>query len=224
MTQTNSIQCVIFDCDGTLIDSEKLCLQAICDTMADLAIQVDFQWLKAKFQGTKIHIVFEYILDIHDKKQGQDVEALIVIYRQHCNRLFEAHLQPLPGVREVIKILQDNDIAIGIASNAPMEKMDVTLEITDLKKDFLGHIYSAFDANSWKPEPQLLHYVMANMGYTSEQCLFIDDSLVGVEAGVKAGIKTLYFTHDALSDENPHQVDTIEGIEQCLHFIDGVQK
>ncbi|GAL09603.1 putative phosphatase YieH [Vibrio astriarenae] len=48
MTNNQPIECVIFDCDGTLIDSEKLCLQAICQTMEELDIHVDYQWLKEK--------------------------------------------------------------------------------------------------------------------------------------------------------------------------------
>jgi HAD superfamily hydrolase (TIGR01509 family) len=219
MRQTHAIECVIFDCDGTLIDSEKLCLQAICLTMAELDISVDYQWLKENFQGIKIHIVFDSILGMHDKKNGQDMEALIIRYRQHCNYLFEQHLQPLDGVREVIATLQQQNIAICIASNAPMEKMDVTLAITDLKKDFHGRIFSAFDANAWKPDPKMLEYVMGKMGYSPQQCLFIDDSLVGVEAGVGAGIKTLYFAHDADSDENPHDVDTITHIRETLEYL-----
>ncbi|WP_394244865.1 HAD family hydrolase [Vibrio astriarenae] len=220
MTNNQPIECVIFDCDGTLIDSEKLCLQAICQTMEELDIHVDYQWLKEKFQGIKIHIVFDYLLEKNGKRDEQDLEALITRYREHCNALFVQHLQPLDGVRDVIAELNSRGLAMCIASNAPMEKMDVTLAITDLRKEFEGRIYSAFDAKAWKPDPKMLHYVLDNMGFEPQQCLFIDDSMAGVEAGVRAQIKTLYFSHDASVDtENPFDVDTITHISECLDYL-----
>ncbi|MGL6261947.1 HAD-IA family hydrolase [Vibrio sp. WXL210] len=215
-----AIKCVIFDCDGTLIDSEKLCLQAICITMEELGIQIEYQWVKESFQGIHINVVFNAILDQHRPDHEYDVEALIRRYRENCNTLFEQYLEPIEGVREVIETLKQRGIAMCIASNAPQEKMAITLAITDLEKDFSGRIYSAFDAQSWKPEPGLLYYVMDKMGYQADECLFIDDSMAGVEAGVRAKMRTLYFAHDALTHDNPFKSPTIHRLVECLDFLD----
>lgn len=122
----------------------------------------------------------------------------------------------------MLETLLQKQIAICIASNAPHEKMDVTLSLTDLNHFFEGRIFSAFDANIWKPDPGLIHYVMDKMSVSPHECLFIDDSLVGVEAGVKAGVKTLYFAHADHKNEvfeEGHKLYKVTKLRDLLRLI-----
>ncbi|WP_413282497.1 HAD hydrolase-like protein [Vibrio sp. MA40-2] len=75
--------------------------------------------------------------------------------------------------------------------------MEVTLPLTELYHYFESKIFSAFDANIWKPDSGLIHFVMNKVSVSADECLFVDDSLVGVQAGVK----TLYFAHATLEEE-----------------------
>lgn len=196
MSMRKPIKCVIFDCDGTLIDSEKLCIQAQVDILSTVGVVVEYDWLKRHYQGMKIDTILTSLIEDESLLAGEGMKQLIANYRRRSNQLFTECLTPIEGVRQVLDTLVQNKIAICIASNAPHEKMDVTLPLTGLDHYFEGRIYSAFDANSWKPDPGLIHFVMEKMSVSAEECLFIDDSLVGIEAGVKAGVTTLYFAHD----------------------------
>ncbi|OLQ87858.1 hypothetical protein BIY21_16630 [Vibrio ponticus] len=220
MEPTTSIRCVIFDCDGTLIDSERLCLQAICLTLEEIDIHVSYQWLKEEWQGTKIDIIFSSILGMHCQIEEVNLTALITRYREHCNQLFAQELEPIDGVMEVIQELDKRNIAYCIASNAPLEKMDITLNLTKLMPYFENKIFSAFEVGSWKPEPTLLLTALNTLGFTPEQALFIDDSPVGAEAGVRAGIRTLYFTHQQTNTTSLAGTHTITHLKECLaHLI-----
>ncbi|CAH0527134.1 HAD family hydrolase [Vibrio hippocampi] len=207
MTATNPIQCVIFDCDGTLIDSERLCLQALVQTLAEVGTKIDYEALKRDYQGIKIHIVLGSLVEDKNVIAGDGMEQLIARYRVISNELFTRYLTTMDGVEVLLESLIAKGIKICIASNAPHEKMQVTLPLTNLDRYFEGTVFSAFDAQAWKPDPKMLEYVMDKMQVKAEQCLFIDDSIVGVQAGVSAGIKTLYFAHDEDPD-NPCTIDS----------------
>jgi len=222
MKTEKNIKCVIFDCDGTLIDSERWCIQAQVDTLAGLDVLVDYDWLQKNFQGIKIHEIFGSLIEDKSLLAGEGLEQIIARYRVRCNQLFEAHLTPIQGVEGVLETLIRKNISICIASNAPHEKMDVTLPLTGLSQFFEGRIYSAFDANKWKPDPLFIDYVMDKMGFTADECLFIDDSLVGVEAGVRAGVSTLYFAHadpDVTPETQSHLLHKIHHFSDVLQFV-----
>lgn len=222
MKKQQKIKCVIFDCDGTLIDSEKLCMQAQVDILADNGIEIEYDWLKRHYQGTKIEEILSDIIDDPELTTEQGILDLVAQYRVRCNQLFAERLTPIEGVREVLDTLIKKNIDICIASNAPQEKMAVTLPMTNLNHYFEGKIFSAFDANSWKPEPGLIEFVMNKMSYSKEEYLFIDDSPVGVQAGVRAGVTTLYFCHDALEGETCGQHANLYQIQKLIEVLNFV--
>jgi beta-phosphoglucomutase-like phosphatase (HAD superfamily) len=84
-----------------------------------------------------------------------------------------------------------------VASNGPKDKMQKALQLTQLSSFFNGKLYSAYDINSWKPDPGLFLYAAQKMGFKPEQCLVVEDTLVGIEAAKAGGMKTvLYDPHN----------------------------
>ncbi|MCV5216794.1 HAD-IA family hydrolase, partial [Escherichia coli] len=72
-------------------------------------------------------------------------------------------------------------------------------------------MFSAFDANSWKPEPDLIMYSAMSMGFLPSDCLYIDDTPKGVEAGLNAGIKTVQlFNGEAINRVDDERVIRIQ--------------
>ncbi|MBD1576939.1 HAD-IA family hydrolase [Vibrio sp. S11_S32] len=93
-----------------------------------------------------------------------------------------------------VQYLINQNIAVCVASNGPTAKMQQSLELTGMFDLFENNIFSAFDINCWKPEPDLLLYAAMQMGFKLEECLFVDDTENGVKAGINAGIQTIHFT------------------------------
>ena len=215
------VRCVIFDCDGTLIDSEKLCIQAIHDTFAFHGVTLTLSEIKSQFQGVKINTIINTYISQYDLISQFSVDELIAQYRCRSFDLFTTQLKPIEGVYEVLDELVRHGIDICIASNAPLEKMQVTLPRTKLDQYFDNAVYSAYQANSWKPEAGLIEYVMDKRNMTAQECLFIDDSVVGVQAGIAANVRTLHFVHDEQQfwQEITHPlVSRIQTIKECLTY------
>lgn len=201
MVQTKA-QCIIFDCDGTLVDSERLCCQALCETFDQFGATLSVQEAASHFEGGKL----ADILSATKKRLGVNVslDKLEPIYRQRLDQLFEEQLEPMDGVFETLDFLKSAGIEYCVASNGPSDKIQKSLELTGLLPFFNGKIFSAFDTNSWKPEPDLILYSAMNMGFRLQDCIYVDDTPKGLEAGVRAGVKTIHLV--GLNDKS-HELD-----------------
>ena len=177
------IQCVIFDLDGTLVDSEILSLQGYCDTVPDL--DWDVNYMVANLRGCQFHKIVEAMEDRVGHKLADDYETT---YRAHVAELFEAGLRAFPDVLEVVPALKTPKC---IASAGPIKKMRHSLGLTGLLPHFEDRIFSSYVVKSWKPEPGLFLHAAKTMGYAPENCLVVEDSEVGIEAAQRAGMQHL---------------------------------
>ncbi len=216
--QNNSIKCVIFDCDGTLVDSEKLCCQALVESFAECGANVTLAQCYEEFKGGKLA---DILLDMSAKFEvSASVDTLEPLYRHKVKSLFETHLKAMPGAIEIIDFLKNEDIEFCIASNAPKDKIEFTLSLTNLIDDFDGKIFSAFEANSWKPEPDLILYSAMRMGFLPNECVYIDDTPKGVEAGLNAGVRTYQLYNgtpaNRINDSRVRIINRLSQLQQDL--------
>ena len=134
--------------------------------------------------------------------------------------LFDEQLKPMKGAFELIHTLRSIGVDYCVASNSERDKILEILALANMADNFSGRVFSAFDANSWKPEPDLLLYTALNMGFSPQDCIYIDDTLNGVEAGIRSGIKTLYFRPDTPGTFVDHpSVCTITNLKQVIPMI-----
>ena len=75
----------------------------------------------------------------------------------------------------------------------PLEKTRFALAHTGLDAHFGEAVFSAYTVQAWKPEPTLFLYAAAQMGVEPEQCVVVEDSAAGATAGVRAGMRTLFY-------------------------------
>jgi HAD superfamily hydrolase (TIGR01509 family) len=176
---------LIFDLDGTLVDSEKLGNQAFIDLITE--IDDDVQTLVEKFRGKKLSTIFCTIESEYSIKLPDDFES---IYRYHVSELFEKQLCVTPGTMQMFEQIQN---PYCIASSGPINKIKHSLKICGLDKYFSTNIYSSYDIGSWKPDPDLFLFVAKSMNYLPENCLVIDDSEVGIQAAENAKMRYLHY-------------------------------
>ncbi|BAY99748.1 HAD-superfamily hydrolase subfamily IA, variant 3 [Tolypothrix tenuis PCC 7101] len=187
--------CVIFDLDGTLVDSEKLCNQAFIDLLPFINESVDS--LICRYRGRKLALILADIEIRYSVKLPIDFEAT---YRQKVNELFEFYLQPVTGVPEM---LQKLEYPICVASSAPIAKIRQALNVTNLSHYFGDSLFSSYEVCSWKPDPGLFLYAAKKMGFLPESCVVIEDSDVGIQAANSAGIYALkYSTEEKAETQN----------------------
>ena len=185
MTQLDldRIQCLIFDLDGTLVDSEILSLQGYCDSVPDL--DWDTAYLAEHLRGWQFAKIVKAIEERVGHSVGDDFETR---YRARVADLFNAELHAFPDVLDVVPAI---DLPKCIASSGPIKKMRHSLGLTGLLPYFEDRLFSAYDINSFKPDPGLFLYAAEKMGIAPEACLVVEDSAVGIEAARRAGMQYL---------------------------------
>lgn len=180
--------CVIFDLDGTLIDSEGLCNQAFLDLLPQLSDTVES--LIQRYRGKKLAPI---LADLESRICQKLPDAFEQHYRQRVAELFSRELKPMPGVLEMLETINFSKC---IASSGPPLKIRQALQVSGLAPYFGDNIFSSYEVGSWKPEPGLFQYAANMMGFMPSQCVVVEDSEVGIEAAAAAGMKAFQYVRD----------------------------
>ena len=205
-------ECIIFDCDGTLVDSEYLCNRALEIKLKDYSIDCSVDELVEKFRGVNLATILKSIEADHKIKFDQD---FIPQYRQIVKALFEKDLLPCDGVKEMLSQIQ---LPICVASNAPMEKIIHALRLTELLDFFDGNIFSAYNVGAWKPDPEIFLFAARSMECNPQDCLIVEDSPTGIKAAKRAGIYSVLYDPNNLA--NNHEADIkIQHMSQLKKLI-----
>lgn len=187
---------MIFDMDGTLIDSETLCNQAFKDLVPEIDASVEF--LVNLFSGRKLAWIFNEIEERFSCTLPDDIEPQ---YRRRVEELFDSDLSAFDGVHSALEAI---DIPFCIATSAPLKKVEHALSTTGLEKYFDGKVFSSYQIGSWKPEPQIFLYAAKQMNVLPSNCLVVEDSAAGIEAARAAGMRVVQFNRGG-----PHLCQTV---------------
>ena len=199
------ISCVIFDCDGTLVDSEYLCNVALEIKLQEYGIKSNASEMMERFRGAKLSVIIEQLEsegDIHFDKD------FIPSYRKVVDRLFEQRLKACAGVVETLEAIQ---LPICVASSGPVAKICKALSLTGLMSYFDGKVFSSYEINSWKPDPDIFIHAAKKMRVEIEQCAVVEDSAIGIDAAISAGATPIYYNPDG-------RHDAIDGINVVSHM------
>ncbi|MBX3143680.1 MAG: HAD family hydrolase [Trueperaceae bacterium] len=185
--ETAIIELVIFDCDGVLVDSEKLAVKVDVEVLTKLGWPMTESEVIERFVGLSDAAFRAKVEDHLGARLAEDWDAEFQpLYR----KTFEAELRPVEGVMEALDRIA---LATCVASNGTHEKMRFTLGLTGLLDRFRGRIFSATDVSRGKPAPDLFLHAAASMGAAPEACVVVEDSVSGVTAARAAGMKVLAY-------------------------------
>lgn len=191
-----SFDLVIFDCDGVLVDSERLTVAVEARMLTELGWPHTPDEVVARFMGRS------------SESMLIELEAHLGLaktrwFDEHCtievDAAFDRELVAIPGVKELIDALATREVATCVASSGSHAKMSKTLGLTGLFADFDGRIFSASQVEHGKPAPDLFHFASAALGVHPSRTAVIEDSVYGVRAAVAAGM-TAYGFGGGLSD------------------------
>lgn len=177
---------VIFDCDGVLVDSERIGNQVIQTDLALHGLAMTLDEVMSFFIGGTMRDVM-----LNARAMGAELpdDWVADIYE----KMFEAlarECAPIAGVSTVLDALEAARIPYWIASNGPHRKMQVTLTKTGLMERVTGRIVSREDVAHPKPAPDVYLYAAAQAGVAPERAVVIEDSGTGAKAGKAAGMVT----------------------------------
>ncbi|WP_394431775.1 HAD family hydrolase [Streptomyces sp. SGAir0957] len=183
---------VLFDNDGVLVDSEPISNTLLAGYLTELGHPTSYEDSLRDYMGAAMHRVHDLIAERTGKRLPADFDD---VFHARVFDAFEQELKPVPGVVDVLEKLAADGVPYCVASSGSHERIRVGHRTTGLDQWFGdGRIFSSQDVGRGKPAPDLFLYAAERMGVAPEKCLVIEDSPLGVQAAVAAGMDVYGFT------------------------------
>ena len=188
-------KCIIFDCDGTLVDSEAITNQVIAEMASELGIEMTGEEASATFGGKTLDGVVYKMRELSGNDLPNDWLPRLI---QRVNESWESKLRPVKGVKELLEKIK---IPICVASNGEPTHVRHSLRLTKLYDFFDENIFTASEVSKPKPSPDLFLYAAKKMGFVPSECAVIEDSVTGVTAAVNAEMEVYGIINNLFSEE-----------------------
>lgn len=193
---------VIFDCDGVLVDSERLTHQVVVDMLAEHGVALGFDEAVDRFIGMSMA---NGLVQLKALLGGTLPADFLPEMGRRTRVAFRAGLTTVPGVEAVLDGLQR---PFCVASNGNHAKVKFTLGHTGLLPRFMGRIFTADDVAHPKPAPDLFLHAAARLGAEPARTVVVEDTPTGIRAARAAGMRAIGFAgltppqrlHDAGAD------------------------
>lgn len=181
------IDLVIFDCDGVLVDSEMLSAGVLMGMLTQEGYPLTEEAFRADFLGRSFAAAALRAKERFGRALPEDFESR---YRDRLFATLDAELKPMPGVVEVLAGMR---IPFCLATSSSPRRLALSLKASGLAQFFEGRCFTASEVQKGKPAPDLFLHAAGRMGMDPARCLVIEDSELGVSAGLAAGMEVWHF-------------------------------
>ncbi|MCB1076805.1 MAG: HAD family phosphatase [Verrucomicrobiae bacterium] len=201
----------VFDLDGVLIDSHDQHQRSWFLLADQLGLPLTTEQFKISFGMRNEQVipqVFRWAEEADKDRIRELGDRKEALYRE----LLKAEgLDPLPGVVAFLQSLRDAGVPASVGSSTPRLNIEVCLEITGLSKFFSEAFVGAEDVSKGKPEPEVFLKAAGRIDRDPALCFVVEDAHVGIQAGKRAGMKTIAVTttHPAASFSGESSADLI---------------
>lgn len=220
------IKAVLFDMDGVLFDTERMSSQ-ILDKMG------------AEMGYGKMSVVKPYIIGIRSENMrpiytrffGEDFpfDSFIRQYRARQNEEVRAHGVPVkPGLYRLLEYLKKEGYKIAVASSSHRERVLRYFRMANIRSCFDGIVCGDMVGNG-KPAPEIYLTAAGTVGTPPQECLVVEDSPSGCEAGWRAGARVVMVPDLVQPDERVRAmlydcVDSLDGVIPVLERLNGARQ
>jgi HAD superfamily hydrolase (TIGR01549 family) len=179
-----SFSALIFDCDGTLVDTAPAHLQALQEALEPLALTMTPAWYYPRVGLTPDALLDEYEAQLAGPAPSR--EGIFARY----NMAFQAGLHALKEINVIAEIARrwNGRVPMAVASNGQRRNVEATLRVTKLLPLF-DCIVGAEDVAHGKPEPDVFLEAARRMKVSPDRCVVFEDSNEGLEAALRARMR-----------------------------------
>ena len=181
---TRRFDLVIFDCDGVLVDSERLSIRLDAELLAQLGWPLSEAEIVERWVG-RTEAAMRAEIEEH---LGRDIGEEWAAFSQRYIDAFAAELRPVDGVGDAVDAIQAAGYATCVASSGDHAKIRRNLALTGLADRFDDRIFSGDDVEHGKPAPDLFLHAASVMGVAPARTAVVEDSRHGVAAARAAGM------------------------------------
>ena len=180
-------QAVIFDVDGTLVDSNDAHAAAWQEVLKEFGIARDFAAIRRLIGmgGDKLLPVLTGIA-----ADSEDGKRIVERRSRRFRQAYLRELRPFPGVRDLLARLAGDGFRLGVASSAKKDELDALLDLAGVR-DLIQRATSSDDVDASKPDPDALHAAMKMLRVSPETATMVGDTPYDVEAAARAGVPVL---------------------------------
>lgn len=208
---------VIFDLDGTLVDSMWVWDEIDIKFLNDRGLDVPAD-LQGIIEGMSFTETANYFKERFDLKE--DIDEIKLIWTDMAKDFYREKVKLKTGAKNYIQKLKSDNVKIGIGTSNSKELALATLEGNGVLKYF-DVVLTSCEVNKGKPEPDIFLGVAEKLGVSPDKCLVYEDTLAGVKAGKRAGMDVIGI-YDANSHENQIEIGNLalEIVKNYNKFID----
>jgi HAD superfamily hydrolase (TIGR01549 family) len=181
---------VIFDMDGVIVDSKPFHRQAWQSFCAEARHQMSDEDFEAVF-GRRSQDVIRSIFGTHFSKE--EVEAFGKEIDRRFRSLVVGHIEPVSGLKEFMASLSRGRIPMGLATSGSLKNVELILGTLHLYDSFAA-IIAEEDVARGKPDPEIFLMAATRLGCIPKRCVVFEDSINGIIAAKRAGMKCVALT------------------------------
>lgn len=209
------VKAVIFDLDGTLLDSEVYNLKAWQEVWIRSGREIsDKEYIKACVGQSK-----EYIAQKLSEEFGLPVSTIIELKDQIYSRLLaQIPLTPMPYALEILEKLSRQGLVLALATGGDRVETEHKLEAANIKHLFKSIVTSS-DVEHTKPHPQTYLKALYDLSFETQEALAVEDTPTGYLSANSAGIRTLVVRNYMNTYTKFPTDDIFEGLEEIYKFI-----
>ncbi|WP_149182335.1 HAD family hydrolase [Streptomyces sp. TRM49041] len=190
---------VIFDNDGVLVDSEPISNAILAGYLTELGHPTTYEESLRDYMGGAMHRVHDTVFERTGQRLPGDFDET---FHARVFAAFERELTAVAGVTEVLGKLVAGGVPYCVASSGSHERIRVGHRKTGLDLWFAPDaVFSAQDVGRGKPAPDLFLHAAERMGVAPERCAVVEDSPLGVQAALAAGMDVYGFTGMATAEQ-----------------------
>lgn len=208
---------VIFDCDGVLVNSERLVSRIEAAHLQSLGLNLSADRVRALFKGKTAVEVTAAVAEMIGRPVPLD---WVFDWAMLTANAFVRELQAVPGVESVLRHLKTRKQPICVASQSSPARVGLSLRVASLDTYFGPNVFTASMVKHPKPAPDLFLFAAERMGVSPESCTVIEDSPVGVIGARAAGMQVFGYAADenaqALSEAGASVFDSMEELIRLL--------
>ena len=213
------VECVLFDLDGTLLDSKECSVKATKAAFKEMGLKVPSEVVIEHYMGIPIE---ESFFKMSEQPLDQETATeLIRIFRAYYQTYEESTLKVFPEIPHVLEILNKRKVPCFVVSSKKTAVVKRNLAAHDLVA-FFEEIIGSDAVTHYKPHPEGINKVVAHYQFDPTKTIMIGDAIFDIQMGKAAGVKTIAVTwgsHDPkkLSEENPDAL--VDAPREILDFL-----
>ncbi len=199
-----TFKAIIFDCDGVIVDTESIANRIMQSKLAQLGLVLSDQYVQAEFTGYTTDHNLEKIKALLTRELPPSFKE---DYKADFQAAIAKHLDPIQGIPELLDNLRP---LVAMATNAQRQEMEFKLAKIGLTSVF-NQRFCVNDVTHAKPSPEIYLLAAESLQVSAKDCLVIEDSPAGIQAGVRAGM-TVY----AYSEKMDKEKQLKAGASKCF--------